>query len=67
MPWSNEEGEEQLTMQRAVEAQMRRGPTGPLPPIEEVNLQRKRRGLDPISQAQYNEEVERRNRARAAS
>ena len=31
--WSKEEGQDQFMMQQAVEAAIRRGPTGPLPPI----------------------------------
>ena len=60
MSWSKEEGQDQLTMQQAVEAAIRRGPTGPLPAIGEVNRGRQKAGLEPVSQAQYDAEVARR-------
>ena len=62
MPWSEEEDQDQLRMQRAVEEQIRKGPTGPLPPFEEVVRIRVNSGLKPLSRAQYDEEVERRKR-----
>ena len=60
MSWSKDEGQDQLTMQQAVEAAIRRGPTGPLPPIEEVNRNRKEIGMGPVSVDEYNEEMARR-------
>ena len=67
MPWSEEEDQEQTRLQQGVEAMLKRGPTGPLPPFEEVVRMRVNAGLKPLSRAQYDEEVERRDRARSAS
>jgi len=43
---------------------LKRGPTGPLPTFEEVNEMRVKAGLEPVSRAEYDEEVERRRLAR---
>ena len=67
MPWTEEEDQDQSRMQRAVDEQIRKGPTGPLPPYEEVVRMRVNAGLKPLSRAQYNAEAERRNQARSSA
>ena len=60
MPWSKSEQQDQQRMQLAVEEQLKKGPTGKLPPLEEVNQGRQTVGLEPVSEDDYNEELARR-------
>ena len=60
MSWSKEEQQDQQRLQQAVEAQLKKGPTGKLPPLEEVNRGRQKVGLEPVSEDDYNEELARR-------
>lgn len=66
MPWNKDEAEEQTRMHNRMEELYRKGPTKPLPPIEEVNAGRKALGLAPVSQAEYDEE-KRERQSRSAS
>ena len=62
MSWSKEEQQDQQRMQQTVEEQLKKGPTGKLPSLEEVNRGRKKVGLEPISQAHYSAEKARREK-----
>ena len=65
--FSEEEMKEQDSLQKQVEERMLKGPTAPLPPIEEVNAARRMFKQPEVSKAEYDAAQERRTRARTAA